>query len=157
LHINFLELSRGFLDFESADLRVTDAAEFSERQSASAAVNRETAERWSDAIQEGLGAGVEIEQRISGSSWWPGEGLPGIGMLVSYSFNGQTSGVQLKRFVLGVAEPSGGFLSLGGVHCFLIAGAVIAGLLIGFFAARVPMERAHRASSSSVRLDFREV
>ena len=81
MYINFLELSWGCLDFESADLRLTDAAEFSERQSASVAVSRETAETWSDAIQEGLGAGVEIEQRVSGSSWWLGEGLPGIGTL----------------------------------------------------------------------------
>ena len=50
------------LGFESADLRLTDAAEFFERQSASAAVSRKV--ELCD-FQEGLGAGVEIEQRVS--------------------------------------------------------------------------------------------
>jgi hypothetical protein len=53
--------SRGVLGFESADLGLADAAEFLERQSASAAVGREIGREWSDAIQEGLGAGVEIK------------------------------------------------------------------------------------------------
>jgi hypothetical protein len=76
------------------------------RQGASAAVGREIGREWSDAIQEGLGAGVEIEQRVSGSSWWFGEGPPGIGLLVNRSFNGHGSGA-LKRLVLGVTEPFG--------------------------------------------------
>jgi len=59
---SFLWSSAGVLGVESAEVCLTDAPEFFERQSASAAVSRKV--ELCD-FQEGLGAGVEIEQRVS--------------------------------------------------------------------------------------------
>jgi hypothetical protein len=64
--------------FESADLGLADSAEFLQGQSASVAVGGKIGRERGDAIQEGLGAGIQIEFRVAGSTWFA-EGPPGIG------------------------------------------------------------------------------
>jgi len=67
-----------------------------------------------DAVQEGLGAGVDVEFGVAGSTWFA-EGAPGIG---NGSFIGHKER-PLKRLVLGVTAASGGLLRLGAIMIHL--------------------------------------
>src|SRR5262244_2639566 len=83
--------------FESADLGLADSAQFFQGQSAGASVGGEVGRERGDALQESLGAGVEVE--FAGSSWL---GIAALSVRVALGGSGEF--LVVKELAFGVDE-----------------------------------------------------